>query len=326
MIRNRTVLLAGPRSFCAGVERAIEAVERVLDEQSGPVHVRRQIVHNTHVVADLEARGAVFVAELAEVPEGATVVFAAHGVAPPVWQEAADRKLRVVDATCPLVAKVHAEARRFAARGDTVVLVGHREHEETQGTLGEAPGRTVVVETVADVAGLEVVDGSRVSYLTQTTLAVDETADIVAALRARFPDLRGPSSADICYATTNRQQALAAITDDADLVLVVGSANSSNSVRLVELARRRGTAAHLIEDAGQLRPEWLQDARVIGLTAGASAPPVLVDAVIAGLREYGPVIVEERWTTRETTQFLPATLPGSAGVVADQLPMLPLPE
>jgi 4-hydroxy-3-methylbut-2-enyl diphosphate reductase len=309
MTRTRTVLLASPRSFCAGVERAIEAVERVLDAQGGAVHVRRQIVHNTHVVADLEAKGAVFVTELAEVPEGSTVVFAAHGVAPPVWQEAADRRLSVVDATCPLVAKVHAEARRFAVRGDTVVLVGHREHEETQGTMGEAPERTVIVETVADVALLEVADVSRVSYLTQTTLAVDETAEIVAALRARFPGLRGPNSADICYATTNRQDALAAITDAADLVLVVGSANSSNSVRLVELARRRGTTAHLIEDADQIRSEWVQDAQVIGLTAGASAPPTLVDAVIAGLRVYGPVVVEERGTTRETVQFLPALVP-----------------
>jgi 4-hydroxy-3-methylbut-2-enyl diphosphate reductase len=309
MTRTRTVLLASPRSFCAGVERAIEAVERVLDAQGGAVHVRRQIVHNTHVVADLEAKGAVFVTELAEVPEGSTVVFAAHGVAPPVWQEAADRRLSVVDATCPLVAKVHAEARRFAARGDTVVLVGHREHEETQGTMGEAPERTVIVETVADVALLEVADVSRVSYLTQTTLAVDETAEIVAALRARCPGLRGPNSADICYATTNRQDALAAITDAADLVLVVGSANSSNSVRLVELARRRGTTAHLIEDADQIRSEWVQDAQVIGLTAGASAPPTLVDAVIAGLRVYGPVVVEERGTTRETVQFLPALVP-----------------
>jgi 4-hydroxy-3-methylbut-2-enyl diphosphate reductase len=189
------------------------------------------------------------------------------------------------------------------------VLVGHREHEETQGTMGEAPERTVIVETVADVALLEVADVSRVSYLTQTTLAVDETAEIVAALRARFPGLRGPNSADICYATTNRQDALAAITDAADLVLVVGSANSSNSVRLVELARRRGTSAHLIEDADQIRSEWVQDAQVIGLTAGASAPPTLVDAVIAGLRVYGPVVVEERGTTRETVQFLPALVP-----------------
>jgi len=319
MAPTRTVLLATPRSFCAGVERAIDAVERVLDEQGGAVHVRRQIVHNTHVVADLEAKGAVFVTELEEVPEGATVVFAAHGVAPPVWQEAADRGLTVVDATCPLVAKVHAEARRFAGRGDTVVLVGHSEHEETQGTFGEAPGQTVVVASVADVDRLEVVDATRVSYLTQTTLAVDETADVVAALRARFPDLRGPSSADICYATTNRQDALAAITDAADLVLVVGSANSSNSVRLVELARRRGTAAHLIEDAGQIRAEWIEDAQVIGLTAGASAPAALVDEVIVALGGYGPLIVEERGQVRETTQFLPVpVLPGGTETGTDR--------
>lgn len=303
------MLLASPRSFCAGVERAIACVEELLDAHGGPIYVRKQIVHNTHVVAELEARGAVFVDELDAVPEGATVVFSAHGVAPHVWREAAERGLRVTDATCPLVAKVHAEARRFAQRGDTVVLIGHAGHEETDGTMGEVPAATVLVESVADVATLEVPDPDRVSYLTQTTLAVDETSDIVAALRARFPALRGPGSDDICYATTNRQQALTAITDDADLVLVVGSRNSSNSKRLVELAHRHDTAAHLIEDAGDIRDEWLAGTRVIGVTAGASAPPALVDEVVRALQARGPVIVEERVVARETVRFLPPAPP-----------------
>lgn len=312
----RTVLLASPRSFCAGVERAIESVERILVARGGPIYVRKQIVHNTHVVAELESRGAVFVDELSEVPDGATVVFSAHGVAPQVWRDASARDMEVIDATCPLVAKVHAEARRFAARGDTVVLIGHAGHEETEGTLGEAPDRTVLVESVADVERLEVADPARVSYLTQTTLAVAETADIVAALCARFPAARGPGTDDICYATTNRQEALAAIAEEADLVLVVGSANSSNSARLVELSRTRGTPAHLIEDVDAMRPEWLDDVRVIGLTAGASAPPALVDDVVAALRELGPVTVEERVTAQESVRFLqpaPVRLRGQDG-------------
>lgn len=230
----RTILLASPRSFCAGVERAIEVVEHLLAERGGPIYVRKQIVHNSHVVADLEAGGAVFVDELDEVPDGATVVFSAHGVSPAVRAEASRQGLEAIDATCPLVAKVHAEARRFAARGDTVILIGHDGHEEVEGTLGEAPAQTVLVQTVADVDDLRVPDAARVSYLTQTTLAVDETAEVVDALRARFPALRGPASDDICYATTNRQDALGAIADQSDLVLVVGSANSSNSRRLVE--------------------------------------------------------------------------------------------
>jgi len=301
----RTVLLAAPRSFCAGVERAIDAVGRLLAERGGPVYVRKEIVHNAHVVADLRRRGAVFVDELDEVPDGATVVFSAHGVSPEVRDVAAGRGLDAFDATCPLVAKVHAEARRYAARGDTVVLVGHAGHEEVEGTLGEAPEATVLVQTVDDVATLAVPDAARVSYLTQTTLSVEEAAEIVAALRARFPALKGPRDDDICYATTNRQHALAAIADDADVVLVVGSANSSNSVRLVELARRRGTPAFLIDSPGDIRPEWLADTSVIGLTAGASAPPSLVADVIAALRAQGPVDVQERTVARETIQFLP---------------------
>ncbi|XVV01280.1 4-hydroxy-3-methylbut-2-enyl diphosphate reductase [Actinosynnema sp. CA-248983] len=297
------VLLASPRSFCAGVERAIEIVERLLSQRGGPIHVRKQIVHNTHVVADLEARGAVFVDELDAVPDGATVVFSAHGVSPAVRAEAARRGLDVVDATCPLVTKVHAEARRFLARGDTVVLIGHAGHEEVDGTLGEDPERIVLVESAADVAALEVPDPTRVSYLTQTTLAVDETTEVVAALRERFPALKGPASDDICYATTNRQDAVREIAGEADLVLVVGSANSSNSVRLVELARRQGVPAHLVDDVSEIRPEWLEEVRVVGLSAGASAPPRLVDEVIEALGAWD---VQVRETARETITF---TLP-----------------
>jgi 4-hydroxy-3-methylbut-2-en-1-yl diphosphate reductase len=309
LVGARTVLLASPRSFCAGVERAIAVVERLLEQRGGPIYVRKQIVHNIHVVADLQARGAVFVDELDAVPEGATVVFSAHGVSPAVRTEAAGRGLEVIDATCPLVTKVHAEARRFAARGDTVVLIGHAGHEEVEGTLGEASDQTVLVQTAEEVAELEVADPTRVSYLTQTTLAVDETTEIVGALRARFPALRGPASDDICYATTNRQDALTAIIEESDLVLVVGSTNSSNSVRLVELARRHGKPSYLIDDPGDIRPEWLKGVGVVGLTAGASAPPRLVEAVIAALAQFGPVTVVERETTRETVHF---TLPSTA--------------
>ncbi|NGO12165.1 4-hydroxy-3-methylbut-2-enyl diphosphate reductase [Streptomyces sp. HC44] len=309
----RLILLAGPRSFCAGVERAIEIVERALGMRGAPVYVRKQIVHNVSVVDDLARRGAVFVEELDEVPDGATVVFSAHGVSPAVREEAARRRLDVIDGTCPLVAKVHAKARRFAAGGDTVVLVGHAGHEEVEGTLGEAPDSMVLVSTADEVRRLSPADPRQVSYLTQTTLAVDETAEVVDALRERFPLLREPSSEDICYATTNRQNALDAIVSEADLVLVVGSANSSNSVRLVELSRRRGTPAELIDGAGDIRPEWLEGVRTIGLTAGASAPPGLVTEVVSALGEFGPVSVEERRVTRETTHFeLPTAVRGDA--------------
>ena len=301
-----TVLLASPRSFCAGVERAIDIVEHALAKHGQPVYVRKQIVHNSHVVADLEARGAVFVDELAEVPPGSTVVFSAHGVSPAVRTEAERRELAVIDATCPLVTKVHAEARRFATRGDTVLLIGHAGHEEVEGTLGEAPEHTILVADVAQARVVTVPDPTRVSYLTQTTLAVDETEEIVAVLRSRFPRLRGPATDDICYATTNRQHALSSVAADADLVLVIGSTNSSNSVRLVELARRAGTPAYLIDDAGDIRPEWLAGVRTVGVTAGASAPPGLVDEVVAAL---GPVTVLERETATESIRFtLPAAV------------------
>jgi 4-hydroxy-3-methylbut-2-enyl diphosphate reductase len=298
----REVLLAGPRSFCAGVERAIEVVERALERYGSPVYVRKQIVHNSHVVADLERRGAVFVDELDEVPDRATVVFSAHGVAPAVWTAAHSRGLQVIDATGPLVSKVHAEARRFHRRGDTVLLIGHAGHEEVEGTLGEAPGIRLV-QDVEDARKVEVGDGGRVSYLMQTTLAADEAADIVAVLQERLPALRGPSSDDICYATTNRQQAVRAVAADADVVLVLGSPNSSNSRRLVEIGERAGCPAYLVEDDSAIDPAWLAGATRVAITAGASAPPALVERCVAALAAMGPVSVTERSVASENVYF-----------------------
>jgi 4-hydroxy-3-methylbut-2-en-1-yl diphosphate reductase len=300
---DREVLLAGPRSFCAGVERAIGIVERALERRGAPIYVRKQIVHNKRVVSDLEERGAIFVDELDEVPDGATVVFSAHGVAPAVRGTAADRGLAVIDATCPLVSKVHAEARRFAREGYTVALIGHAGHEEVEGTLGEAPESTVLVQTAQDVARLSVADEDKVAYLMQTTLAVDEAADVAAALRERFPGMRAPGSDDICYATTNRQAAVRAVAADTDLVLVAGSRNSSNSVRLVERSVRAGTQAHLIDGPEDIELSWLAGARRVGLTAGASAPPAVVSEIIEALSGLGKVAVSERVTTTESVQF-----------------------
>ncbi len=300
---SHTVLLAGPRSFCAGVERAIEIVELALEQRGAPVYVRKQIVHNTHVVGELERRGAVFVGELAEVPAGATVVFSAHGVSPQVKAEAAERGLDVIDATCPLVNKVHAEARRFASAGRTIFLVGHDGHEEAEGTTGEAPDAIRLVERIEDVDGIEVADPEQVAYLTQTTLAVDEAEVVVDALRQKFPALTGPSSDDICYATHNRQNALKAVARESDVVLVVGSETSSNSKRLVEVSEREGTPAYLIDDETELDPLWLRGARVVGMTAGASAPEQLVQHVIASIATLGPVAVEERTITEESVRF-----------------------
>ncbi|WP_199432327.1 4-hydroxy-3-methylbut-2-enyl diphosphate reductase [Qaidamihabitans albus] len=300
---DRKVLLAGPRSFCAGVERAVEIVERLLERHEPPVYVRKQIVHNSRVVGELEQRGAVFVDELDEVPENATVVFSAHGVAPAVRQTAEHRELDVVDATCPLVSKVHGEAKRFARDGNTVFLIGHAGHEEVEGTLGEAPERTVLVERPEDVEGLEVEDPERVSYLMQTTLALDEAEDVVRALRERFPALRGPGSDDICYATTNRQEAVRGVARDSDVVLVAGSGNSSNSRRLVEVAQREGAAAYLVDDVGEIDPDWLAGAGTVGLSAGASAPTALVDEIVDVLAGLGAVDAEERTTTTETVNF-----------------------
>jgi 4-hydroxy-3-methylbut-2-enyl diphosphate reductase len=299
----RRVLLAGPRSFCAGVERAIEIVERALEQQGPPVYVRKQIVHNTHVVAGLERRGAIFVDELSEVPDGAAVVFSAHGVSPAVRDEAARRGLGAIDATCPLVSKVHVEARRFAADGYLVALIGHAGHEEVEGTLGEAPGSTVLVQNGADVASLRPEDPAKVAYLMQTTLSADEAGGIVGELLERFPAARGPGSDDICYATTNRQLAVRAVAAESDLVLVAGSANSSNSRRLVETAERAGKPAYLIDDAGDIELGWLAGASTIGLTAGASAPPAVVDEIVAALGGLGPVEVSERVIATENIRF-----------------------
>jgi 4-hydroxy-3-methylbut-2-enyl diphosphate reductase len=303
------VLIAAPRSFCAGVVRAIDIVEKLLDTRGPPVYVRHEIVHNVHVVRDLESRGAVFVETEQEVPEGALVVLSAHGVAPSVYRMCAERNLEVIDATCPLVSKVHAEARRYAGRGLRIALVGHARHEEVVGTMGEAPDSITLVETVEDVAELDVEEGQQVAYLTQTTLSVDDTGEVVDALRERFPDLVGPPSADICYATQNRQDAVKKLCEQATLVLVVGSKTSSNANRLVEVARSRGADAFLVDDDTDLDPAWLAGHEVVGLTAGASSPESLVTRVADRLAEHGYTEREEVELTREDVYFrLPAAL------------------
>jgi 4-hydroxy-3-methylbut-2-en-1-yl diphosphate reductase len=299
----RRVLLAGPRSFCAGVDRAIEIVERVLEQRGSPVYVRKQIVHNTHVVTDLERRGAIFVDELDEVPDGATVVFSAHGVSPAVRAEAARRGLDAIDATCPLVSKVHVEARRFAAEGYQVALIGHAGHEEVEGTLGEAPEAMTLIENVDDVARLRPDDPRKVAYLMQTTLSADEAGGIVDEILGRFPGARGPGSDDICYATTNRQLAVRQIAAESDVVLVAGSVNSSNSRRLVETAQRAGTRAYLIDGPEDIELGWLTGASTVGITAGASAPPAVVGQIVDALSGLGPVEVSERVVATESIRF-----------------------
>jgi 4-hydroxy-3-methylbut-2-enyl diphosphate reductase len=281
------ILLAAPRGYCAGVDRAVQTVEHALDLHGPPVYVRKEIVHNKRVVERLRARGAVFVESETEVPEGAVTVFSAHGVSPAVRAGARARALRTIDATCPLVTKVHVEARRFAEQGYTIVLVGHAGHEEVEGTMGEAPERIVLVESVQDVDALQVPDPERVSYITQTTLSVDETAAIVERLRERFPRILAPRTEDICYATTNRQAAVKQMAGHCDVVLVIGSRNSSNSVRLVEVARDCGTEAHLIDSSGEVREEWLAGRAVVGVTSGASAPDELVQELLAFFRARG---------------------------------------
>ncbi|MFI5694560.1 4-hydroxy-3-methylbut-2-enyl diphosphate reductase [Kribbella sp. NPDC051586] len=300
---ERQLLLAAPRSFCAGVERAIETVERALERFGAPVFVRRQIVHNRHVVQALEARGAVFVEELDVVPEGSLVVLAAHGVAPAVRRQAAARRLQVIDATCPLVAKVHQEVRRYAARDTTVVLIGHPDHEEVIGTMGEAPDHVIVVADPAAAETVQLPDPAKVGYAMQTTLAVEEAAETAAVLRRRFPNLTGPRRDDICYATSNRQAGVREIAAQSDLVVVLGSENSSNSKRLAEVAEAAGTPAVLVDDAGELELHRLAGAGRIGITAGASAPPVLVDNLIRCLSGLGPVAVTENGTLTEDVRF-----------------------
>jgi len=298
------VLLARPRGYCAGVDRAVQTVEQALDLYGAPVYVRRQIVHNAHVVRTLEGKGAVFVEETDEVPEGATVVFSAHGVAPSVHEGAALRNLRTIDATCPLVTKVHVEARRFAADDYDILLIGHEGHEEVVGTTGQAPENIHLVDGVDEAAAVQVRDPRRVAYLSQTTLSVDETMQTVAALRQRFPLLQGPPSDDICYATQNRQSAVKQIAARCQLVLVVGSVNSSNSVRLTEVARDAGAAeSHLVDGAGDIDPAWLSGVETVGVTSGASVPDELVEGVLAWLAGRGYADVEEIVAADEHLQF-----------------------
>jgi 4-hydroxy-3-methylbut-2-enyl diphosphate reductase len=285
---DRSVLLAAPRGYCAGVDRAVITVEKALELYGPPVYVRKQIVHNKHVVSDLEGRGAVFVDELDEVPEGSTVVFSAHGVSPAVHRQAEERSLRTIDATCPLVTKVHHEARRFANEDFDILLIGHAGHEEVEGTTGEAPGRIQLVQSPEDVENVEVRDPEKVSWLSQTTLSVDETMEIVAKLRERFPHLLDPPSDDICYATQNRQMAIKEISRDSDLVIVVGSGNSSNSVRLVEVALEAGAkAAYRVDDASEVDDRWFDGVRTVSVTSGASVPEDLVQGVLGLLAERG---------------------------------------
>jgi 4-hydroxy-3-methylbut-2-enyl diphosphate reductase len=299
------LLLAAPRGYCAGVDRAVQTVERALELHGAPVYVRKEIVHNKHVVEELAQRGAVFVEELSDdIPEDAVTVFSAHGVSPAVHAEAETRGLRTIDATCPLVTKVHREAVKFAADGYTIVLVGHAGHEEVEGTMGEVPGSIVLVETEDDVDALEVEDPSQIAYLTQTTLSVDETTAIIARLREKFPAITGPRTDDICYATTNRQLAVKQMAEHCDLVLVIGSRNSSNSNRLVDVARAAGADSHLIDNELEVREEWLDSARVVGITSGASAPEGLVQRLVDFFRARGTEDVSEFDVLREDVRFM----------------------
>jgi 4-hydroxy-3-methylbut-2-enyl diphosphate reductase len=304
------LLLAAPRGYCAGVDRAVQTVERALELYGAPVYVRKEIVHNKHVVAQLRERGAIFVEELDEaIPEGAITVFSAHGVSPAVHAEAERRKLQTIDATCPLVTKVHREALKFASDGYTIVLIGHAGHEEVEGTMGEAPDHIVLVESEEDVDALEVEDPEKLAYISQTTLSVDETRSIIARLRSRFPSIIGPRTDDICYATTNRQSAVKQMAAQCDLVLVIGSRNSSNSNRLVDVARDAGAASHLIDNEDQVREEWLEGVRVVGISSGASAPEELVERLVAFFRARGVDDVSEFEVLREDVRFmLPKTI------------------
>src|SRR4051794_26215825 len=299
------LLLAAPRGYCAGVDRAVQTVEHALDLYGAPVYVRKEIVHNKHVVEKLRERGAVFVEELGDsVPEGAVTVFSAHGVSPAVHEDAQERGLRTIDATCPLVTKVHREAVKFASEGYTIVLIGHDGHEEVEGTMGEAPDSIVLVETVDDVDALEVDDPDRLAYISQTTLSVDETNAVIVRLRERFPNITGPRTDDICYATTNRQAAVKQMAVHCDLVLVIGSQNSSNSQRLVEVARDHGAEAHLIDNAGQVDETWLEGKRVVGISSGASAPEELVESLVAFFRARGVEDVSEFEVVKEDVRFM----------------------
>jgi 4-hydroxy-3-methylbut-2-enyl diphosphate reductase len=311
---QKKVILLKPRGFCAGVVRAIDVVKIALDLYGSPIYVRKEIVHNRHVVDELRRAGAVFIEELEEVPEGARVIFSAHGVSPAVREQAKRRRLLVIDATCPLVTKVHLEAQRFARQGYTIVLIGHRDHDEVIGTLGEAPGCTVLVSSPEDVDRLSPPDANRMAYLTQTTLSLDETTEIVARLRERFPAIQGPPAQDICYATENRQLAVKAAAPKCDVLLVVGSQNSSNSKRLVEVSTLADVAAYLVDDASQVDPAWIARANTVAVTAGASAPEHLVEELIDFLGQAGFTDVEEMHLKEEDVRFtLPPQLAGVAG-------------
>src|SRR5271168_5038071 len=300
---EKRVLLLKPRGFCAGVVRAIDIVRIALETFGAPIYVRKEIVHNRFVVNELADKGAIFVDDIDDVPAGMRVIYSAHGVSPAVRERSKGRNLKVIDATCPLVTKVHIEAVKFAKQGYSLVLIGHRDHDEIEGTLGEAPDVTQVVSNVAEVEALEVADPERVAYLTQTTLSLDEARDIIHALRARFPNIVGPHTQDICYATENRQVAVKNVAHQADLVLVVGSNNSSNSNRLVEVSRNLSTNAFLIDDSGAIHPDWLENANTVAVTAGASAPEVLVAEVVAYLRGRGFADVEEVEVMPENVRF-----------------------
>ncbi|CAM4011599.1 4-hydroxy-3-methylbut-2-enyl diphosphate reductase [Kibdelosporangium persicum] len=309
----KKVILVEPRSFCAGVRRAIAIIDLALERHGAPIYVRKEIVHNHYVVRQFERRGVRFVDSEQEVPEGAVCVFSAHGVSPQVRENAAARRLDVLDATCPLVSKVHQEARRFARDGRTLLLVGHAGHEEVEGTFGHAPDQTVIVQTVEDAEALDLPADAPLAFLTQTTLSVDETKDIIAVLRRRFSDLRGPGTDDICYASQNRQDGIRAVVPRSDLVLVVGSRNSSNSIRMVEVARRLGTAAYLVPDVTEFDPAWLAGVRVVALSAGASAPEILVEQLLDRLAELGYADVElERVAVEDIVFSPPARLTAAA--------------
>jgi 4-hydroxy-3-methylbut-2-enyl diphosphate reductase len=310
------VILLKPRGFCAGVVRAIDVVEIALDLYGSPIYVRKEIVHNRYVVEELRSAGAIFVEELDEVPEGARVIFSAHGVSPAVRAQANERKLQVIDATCPLVTKVHLEAVRFAKAGYTNVLIGHRDHDEVSGTLGEAPTCTFLVSSAEDVDRLQPPDPERIAYLTQTTLSLDETRDIVARLKQRFPAIQGPPAQDICYATENRQLAVKAVVSMCELLLVVGSRNSSNSKRLVEVSKNSGVPAYLVDDAREVNPSWLEGVSTVAVTAGASAPEHLVRELIAALKQHGFAKLEEMDLKEEDVRF---TLPAQLTHVARRL-------
>src|SRR5690349_7434171 len=310
---GKKIILLRPRGFCAGVVRAIDVVKIALNMYGAPIYVRKEIVHNRHVVEELRALGAIFVEELDEVPVGARVIFSAHGVSPEVRSQARQRNLKVIDATCPLVTKVHLEAVKFARKGFTIVLIGHKDHDEVIGTLGEAPESTALVSTVEDVDRLEVSDPERVSFITQTTLSLDETRDIVQRLKERFPKIQGPAAQDICYATENRQLAVKAVVPLCEMLLVVGSQNSSNSRRLVEVCQKIGVPAYLIDDLSEVKPEWLDGVNTVAVTAGASAPENLVEDLIGSLQSRGYNDLEEMEIKEEDVRF---NLPNELGRTA----------